>query len=74
MGPPGDSGDGEPCPASLTCGGFGGHVAVLVDGLGVLMLRLSNHRRHGRRVDIREDAAGHPLGKGRSTQSVSLAK
>lgn len=49
---------------SLTCSGLGGYVAVLVNGLGVLMLWLSNHRCHGRRVDIGEDAAGHPLGRG----------
>jgi hypothetical protein len=59
---------------SPTCSGLAGHVVVLVNGLGSLVLWLSNHGCHGRRVDIREDAASHPLGKGRSAESVSLVK
>lgn len=67
-------GKGDLCPVSLTCSGLAGHIAVLVNGLGVLMLWLSNHRCHGRCVDVGEDAASHPLGKGRSIESVSLSK
>lgn len=64
MGPLDDSEDEGVYPVSLTCSGLGGHIAVLVNGLGVLVLWLSNHRCHGRRVDVGEDAAGHPLGRG----------
>lgn len=67
-------GKGDLYPVSRTCGGLGGHIAVLVNGLGVLVLWLSNHRCHGRCVDVGEDAASHPLGKGRRTESVSLGK
>lgn len=35
---------------------------------------LSDHRRHGRCVDIGEDAASHALGKARSAESASLPK
>lgn len=45
-----------------TCGGLVGNVAVLVDGLWRLILGLSNHWSHGRRVHIGEDAASHSLG------------
>lgn len=57
-----------------TCSGFAGHVAVLVNGLGGLILGLSDHWRHGRCVDVGEDTASHPLGEGRSARSVALAK
>lgn len=46
-----------------TCSRLGGHVVVLVHGLGGLVLGLSDHGSHGRCVDIGEDAASHPLGK-----------
>lgn len=58
---------------SPTCSGLGGHI-VLVNWLGVLVLGLSDHGCHGGCVDVGKDAASHPLGKERSSESVSSAK